>query len=97
MSEVDTIAKGETDPNLQLLDGALELGDSTSNNHDISTFPGKLKGDSSAHAIGAACDDDSLQLQVSVESGWKRPSTALTRPSTGNSFFRVNPNILVSV
>lgn len=38
----------------------------------MSTFSGKLKGDCSAHAIGATGDNDSLQEQVSIELARKR-------------------------
>lgn len=69
MSEVDTIYRGDTNPDLHLINSVLELGDSTSNDHDMSTFGGKLKGDSSTHAIGATSDNDSLQ-DKSVLSLW---------------------------
>lgn len=50
----------EKHSNLHLVNGALQLRKSTSNDHDMSAFAGKLKSGSPAHAIRATSDKDGL-------------------------------------
>jgi hypothetical protein len=51
--------------NLQLVDSTLELGDCASNDNNVSAFAGKLKSSSSAHAIRATGDENSLKDKIS--------------------------------